>query len=91
MKILNMRKIENGKSLVATFDVQFAPLTVRGMAIFRKADGQMWISEPSEAFTGRDGRTAYKKLVTITDEHVRQTIEREAKAMFAELEGDSPF
>lgn len=91
MKILNMRKIENGRSLVATFDVQFAPLTVRGMAVFRKADGQMWISEPSESFQGRDGKTSYKKHVIITDEHVRQTIEHEAKAMLAELEWDQPF
>jgi len=58
MKIVNFRIIEGSGALVAAFDVQFQPLIVRGMTLCRKDNGETWINEPAEKFTGRDGQAA---------------------------------
>lgn len=81
MKIVNFRTINGSRTLVASFDVQFQPLIVRGITLCRKENGETWISEPSEKFTGLDGNTAWKKHVVITDEALKTEIRRQATAM----------
>ncbi|OPY14681.1 MAG: hypothetical protein A4E69_01064 [Syntrophus sp. PtaB.Bin138] len=87
MKIVNFRKIETAGILVAAFDVQFQPLIVRGITLCRKDNGETWISEPAEKFTGRDGNDAWKKHVNITDEALKSEIRRQAIAL---LDGEAP-
>lgn len=86
MKIVNMKLINSGGSLIAKFDCIGNAITIRGLSIFRKADGSSWISEPSSKFEKRDGSTDFWKHVIITDDAVKEEIERQAKARLAELE-----
>ena len=81
MKIVNFRRIEGSRTLVASFDVQFQPLIVRGITLCSKDNGETWINEPSEKFTGRDGQAAWKKHVVITDEALKTEIRRQAKEL----------
>jgi hypothetical protein len=87
MKIVNFRRIEGSGILVAAFDIQFQPLIVRGVTLCRKDNGETWINEPSEKFTGRDGQTAWKKHVNITDEALKAEIRRQAIELF---DGEAP-
>lgn len=83
MKIINFKVIAKG-SLLAAWDVEFKPLTVCGMMLFRKADGGTFIKEPSESYLdGRTGEKLYRKHVTITDEQLRDKIAAEAKRLYA--------
>ncbi|MHC1697753.1 MAG: hypothetical protein AB9919_06795 [Geobacteraceae bacterium] len=95
MKIVNFRTIDGSRTLVASFDVQFQPLIVRGITLCRKENGETWINEPSEKFTGRDGQAAWKKHVVITDEALKTEIRRQAAAMLEEQNeqplNDIPF
>jgi hypothetical protein len=82
MKIVNFRKIDGTGVLVAAFDIQFQPLIVRGVTLCRKDNGETWINEPAEKFTGRDGQPAWKKHVNITDEALKLEIRRQAIELF---------
>ena len=86
MKIEKMKLITGAGALIAKFDVVGNAITIRGMGIFRKADGSSWISEPSSKIEKRDGSFDYWKHVLITDDAVRENIERQAKERLAELE-----
>lgn len=89
MKITNFRTIDKPGSLVAAFDVEFAPLTVRGIRLIRKGDGGMFISEPSDSYQ-KDGETKFSKHVVITDEQIRARIETAAKEIWHSKQGHSP-
>lgn len=82
MKLTNFKTITGSGALVAKFDIEFKPLTVRGFGLFEKSDGGRWISEPSTKFTGKDGTVKYHKHVDITDENIKGEIERLAKIAY---------
>lgn len=84
MKIENLKLIENAGSLVAKFDVIFKPLTVKGFGLFVKADGSRWISEPATKITLGNGDDKWLKHVVITDDAVKDEIERMAKLAYDE-------
>ena len=86
MKIEKMKLITGAGALIAKFDIVGNAITIRGMGIFRKADGSSWISEPSSKIEKRDGSVDYWKHVLITDDAVRDNLERQAKERLAELE-----
>lgn len=83
MILRNFRCIDDAGALVATFDVEFKPLTVRRVKLFRKDDGGMFIQEPSEKYQ-KDGKTEYWKHVLITDELVRNSVLAKAKEIYRE-------
>lgn len=94
MKIVNFHKIEGAGSMVASFDVQFKPIMVRGVTLFRKENGETWINEPARKYAGRDGQPAYKKHVLITDSELREVIRQEAIKLLDAESGhvnDVPF
>jgi hypothetical protein len=89
VKILNFRTIDNAGALIAAFDVEFVPLTIHGMKLFRKSDGATFISEPSEKFE-KDGATKYRRHVHISDEVIRAKIETQAKEIYQARAGQTP-
>lgn len=96
MKITNFKPVENAGALIAKFDIEFKPLTVRGMSLFRRENGGTFISEPSEKYERKDGEKAYYKHVIITDDEIRGDIARLVKAELAASHGimdeeDIPF
>ncbi|MHB8709494.1 MAG: hypothetical protein ACYC9I_11515 [Desulfuromonadales bacterium] len=83
MKLINFKLIEKGAAL-ASFDVEFKPLIVRGMMLFRNGDAGTFINEPAEAYQdGRTGERRYSKHVVIKDEQLRAQIQQQAKEMYA--------
>jgi len=83
VKIINFKLIEKGAAL-ASFDVEFKPLVVRGMMLFRKGDAGTFINEPAEAYQdGRTGERRYSKHVIIKDEQLRAQIQQQAKELYA--------
>jgi len=81
--IRNFRCTDDKGALVATFDVEFKPLTVRRMKLFRKDDGGMFVQEPAEKYE-KQGKTEWWKHVLITDESVRASILAKAKEIWRE-------
>ena len=91
MNIENFKLIKNSGALVAKFDIVFKPLTVKGLGMFVKSDGSRWISEPSSKFQTAAGETKYQKHVVITDEAIKNEIERMAKLEYDKaVYGDEP-
>lgn len=79
MKITKFKHIDNpGSSLIASFDADIGPVTIRKMSVFEK-DGRCWISEPSEKWTDRDGGVRFQKHVIITDQETMGELARLVK------------
>jgi hypothetical protein len=89
LKITNFRTIDTAGAMIAAFDIEFAPLTIRGVKLFRKADGATFISEPSEKYE-KDGKTQYRKHVQITDEAIRAKVETQAQEIYAARASSAP-
>ena len=66
MKIENMKKVDLG-SVKAFFDVDFEKLKVKGFKLIQQQGQTMWASAPDEKYTDKKGKTAYKKIVEVTD------------------------
>lgn len=94
MKITNLKRVENAGSLIARFDIEFKPLIVRGMSLFLRDNGGMFISEPAEKYERRDnGQTAWHKHVVITDDELRGHIAKQVKELmdFSGSDEEIPF
>jgi len=91
VKLTNFKTVPNAGALIARFDIEFKPLIVRGMSIFRRDNGGVFISEPSEKYERKvDGVTQYYKHVVITDDEIKGQIAALAKQKLAEIEGVDP-
>lgn len=86
MKIINFKAISGAGALIGKFDVEFKPLTVRGMGLFRRDNGHLFISEPSEKYTKKTGETGWFKHVVITDEAVKERIEALVRELVADAD-----
>ena len=74
MKIANFKQLDPPVgALVAKFDVDFGPVTVRGFSVFSK-DGRRWINEPAERWTDRDGKDRWHKHAVVSDQFVMSNL-----------------
>ena len=81
MKIENMKKVELG-SVKAFFDIDFDKMKIRRFKLICQQGQKMWASSPDEKYTDKSGKTAYKKIVEITDVQLMGKISLEAIAEY---------
>jgi hypothetical protein len=85
----NLRRLDKGQVL-ASVDISIPAWHLKLSCLWMSKDGGEWISLPVNKFTTREGKTAYTKLVEITDEVAYKRFQAAALAAAHKLNDDVP-